>query len=277
MLSDTLKFQDTYSVIEILDKKGKKIKLLYSPQDQSITLIPKFSLRNINTENLNKSDIKFKDDPFLMSMKNYFSFFDIEIRTQTALDIINYASNHSIEKNIALDMNNYKNDLSILERTHIVDDLFDSDSEDKTCHMPFTESNNMSVDISEDELEEDQIFPIAKNFYSRDEDTYSVVEINDPIVLKKYSNRISPFNLLHKICKKNRIKLSESFMMVNDTINNFNKTKCILSIGIGDVQLEGDSVTNSKETARASASQELLKKMFPQMKWKDLVEAFIDN
>ena len=131
-------------------------------------------------------------------------------------------------------------------------------------------SNQGSSSVSEEENE------VLFRYYPQTSEE-SDYEIDDMRIitesnLKKYN---SPNNILNTLKTNCNFDIKEYFSFRNDEINYSNNnsgkyTQCIIKSNM--LNIEAIACSDSKRIARERAAQQFLKKYFPNLKWKELLE-----
>lgn len=292
-MTNQLKIDKNWEGILISNTKNEKILIFLNKIQREITFHPPFKLE-VNPEGL-ISNYKESEKTIIEA---FFSFYNMNVMLETKEKIIEYMRLEKEDFQVKDKENNEKNgflskkrvfEQSFSESDSYFDDDFvvvDENIRNININKYVPSSENDSSSSKSSSTNRTSSFkqrqnliclPICSSLNQIDSVpvTYETIEIDDPRVPVLYSSRISPYNFLQKYVKLNRIRLNEESTVCNDTIDKSSKCKYIISTNNNNKYVESVSIKSSKKEARESAAQTLLKKWFPDKKWKDLVDYIV--
>lgn len=296
-MTTQLKIDKNWEGILISNTKNEKILIFLNKNQREITFHPPFKLE-VNPEGLNSN---FKESEKTI-IEAFFSFYNMNVMLETKEKIIEYMKiekeDFQVKNKENTEKKSQKNEF-LSKKREFESSFSDSDScsdddfvvVDENIrnininkYVPSSEKDSSSSKSSStnrtssfNQRQSLVCLPICSSLNQIDSVpvTYETIEIDDPRVPVLYSSRISPYNFLQKYVKLNRIRLNEESTVCNDTIDKSSKCKYIISTNNNNKYVESVSIKSSKKEARESAAQTLLKKWFPDKKWKDLVDYIV--
>jgi hypothetical protein len=253
----------------VTNTKQEKHLIYLNQQTKQIAFHPPVTIRRNN----DKEAYNFKQTEKSM-IEAFFSFYGMCVNLNVKQEIINFlfSDKISVEDSISSESSSTISEVDFSNKQLIqINSMMDIEKD-----INSSLNSSISSSIVEYTNEDNSSYIPLSTIIHQKEISFDNVEIDDPRVPSLFSKKISPYNLLQKYTKKNNIKLIEEFMACNDTIDNSNLCKFIISTNHNNELFKVAAVKKNKKEAREQASQFFLKSWFPKYKWKDLIEFISD-